>query len=277
MTTRNLLLGVLVLAVQAFTSLSVAAQIGDSAFRYFLVPLMVTGPPETGADPLPGAHGSLWSSRLLAFNEGDKPIELTIGGDHCAFICFGPTFWVIHPEQVLSLDGVWLDRPAGLNGILFYLRNDQARVVRWNLRVFDVSRADTTWGTEIPVISQNEALTGRAQLLDVPLLDGFRSSVRIYSLQEQGAVTAVVRVYSNETGERLARVPVTLSPARPLHTATSSFPAEPGFAYIPDLRELAGTDETSVRVEIAFPPGLKFWTFASVTHNETQHVTIVTP
>jgi hypothetical protein len=199
MTKRNVILGVLVLAVQALTSFSVAAQIGDSAYRYFLVPLMVTGPPETGADPLPGAHGSLWSSRLLAFNEGDTPIQLTIGGDHCPIICFGPTFWQIHPEQVLSLDGVWLERPAGLNG------------------------------------------------------------------------------YSNETGERLARVPVTLSPARPLHTAMSNFPAEPGFAYIPDVRELAGTEETSVRVEVAFPPGLKFWTFASVTHNETQHVTIVTP
>ena len=54
----------------------------------------------------------------------------------------------------------------------------------------------------------------------------------------------------------------------------------PGYAQFVDLvavfPQLAASE--TIRVEITpISPGLRFWAFAAITNNETQHVTTITP
>ena len=64
---------------------------------------------------------------------------------------------------------------------------------------------------------------------------------------------------------------VTFDPNRrqyyPSYVAVNDFQKDPVLGAVPLLR-----------IEVTpVTPGLRFWTFVSVTNNETQHVTLITP
>ncbi len=143
------------------------------------------------------------------------------------------------------------------------------------LRVMDLSRQELNYGTEIPVIDQMSAARRPLQLLDVVTGADFRSLIRVYDFDPAPGHAVRVRVFLPSDGfgddsllsESVLPLRVSVSPE-----------VYPGYGEL-SLGGLSGISRTgNVRVEVApLTEGLRFWAFASVTNNLTQHVTIVTP
>jgi hypothetical protein len=140
-----------------------------------------------------------------------------------------------------------------------------------HLRVFDISRAATNRGTDVPAVRESQARTTPIQLLDVPTAPPFRSLVRIYDFNPAEGHAVRVNVY--KFGGLIESAELALRPQPEMPNTLSTFP---GYAQY-DLSHL-GDLGTNVRVEVVpLLDGLRFWAMASTTNNETQHVTLTTP
>jgi len=209
----------------------------------------------------PGALGSVWRSELWVRNESDAPIVITPSAPHDTI---SPEFSVqprVARIQVGQPPGRFL-RIAGAEpeGLLF------------NLRVQDLSRQTLTWGTELPVVEMSEFSTERIILFNVPVEDVSRTSLRIYESETQGDGVVTVKVFAQNGAAELGEASLPLPSRIP-------FAFNPGYGQILSLGDAfpAARGET-VRIEIQpQTTGMRIWAFASVTNNETQHVTTITP
>jgi len=121
------------------------------------------------------------------------------------------------------------------------------------------------------VVRENEFLSGALTLVNIPTDSRFRETLRIYAVSDTATVV------------HLRVVP--LRSATPV--AEEDLPLRSGdaFGYVPAYAEISLRDRypqlangQPVRLEISAPrPDLLLWAFVSVTNNETQHVTTVTP
>ena len=110
----------------------------------------------------------------------------------------------------------------------------------------------------------------------MPLDPTFRSLVRVYDFDPAPGHFVMIRPFKPDElqvkhDELLKEISVPLK--IPISTEQN-----PGYAQLAvnGLPELSSNG--TVRIEVSpGTPGLRFWAFASVTNNETQHVTIVTP
>jgi hypothetical protein len=223
---------------------------------------------------LPGAHGSLWQTEIWIRNRGSAPVRMT------QFGCIGPfpCYWLeIPPMTTTRLEDVI--NPAGSvtghPGALLHVEPGLAGDLQLNMFIRDVSRSLETWGTEIPIVRESDLRSGPIDFLNVPNEDGFRVLLRAYHSSELRDAAITVRVFDLETdvlvGER--DVPFILDGARDLQPY-------PGFAgtdiSVGSFPGISG--HSRLRVEVT--PGdqeLRFWAFISITRNETQHVTTITP
>jgi hypothetical protein len=120
-------------------------------------------------------------------------------------------------------------------------------------------------------------LRGTTQLFDVPLdAQNFRVLLRIYDLAYSKA-DFEVRLYAEGVeGEPPAHVAL-LTATTPQQGA---FRSEAAYAQldITDLLKLRKAWPAVARVEILpRTPGSRYWAFVSLTNNQTQLVTLVTP
>jgi hypothetical protein len=260
----------------------------QSPYERVLVPIIIQ-------TPVPGAFGSLWQTTLTVRNESDQAVEITptpFGG--CLELC---EVWGAHTTLQLGANVV---NPNG--GTFMYVGSPGLRKVTFNLRVQDISRQASTWGTTIPVVRETEVSTGKLQLLNIPVSSDFRTTLRVYDFdtlkQQVGSVQ--VRVYDMCGIGPLDNTPQFPCSVGPLAEANlelasggeqlATIPDHPGTAMIGDLvssfQQLRSVlprpgDLTAiprVRIDIdPITPGLRFWGFASVTNNTTQHVTVITP
>ena len=158
---------------------------------------------------------------------------------------------------------------TGFPGAFLYLPKEHAGRVAMNLRAYDTSRAAENFGTEIPIVRASEFAEGGEPitLIGVPSDPRFRNTLRIYSYGFTSTV-ATIRI----EGENGASVEHTVE-----------LPAQPHI-FLPGYVELTNfpTDAGMLRVTIVpnmpplLPPPAR-WAFVSVTNNETQHITLVTP
>jgi len=127
-----------------------------------------------------------------------------------------------------------------------------------------------TYGTEIPVVPLSEAFTGPLQLLSVPTNDRFRQMLRVYDFDSRVDARVEVTIYE-PNGTLLASREVKLAADSPLH------PGYVEIGWIASEFPMVNAFKT-VRVQVRpVTPGLRFWAFISVTHNETQHLTVISP
>jgi hypothetical protein len=136
-----------------------------------------------------------------------------------------------------------------------------------NLRVREVSREEENAGTEIPIVRESDFRGADVALLNVPLHRKFRQTLRIYALGEGGGDVDV-----NIGGVRRT---VTLTQGRDLF--------EPSYAEIADFPAPPATGIRSIRVVVSPPSDVvigtfvPIWAFITVTNNETQQITAITP
>lgn len=169
--------------------------------------------------------------------------------------------------------------------MLLYVRNEHAKNVQVNLRVQDVSRQALTWGTQIPVVTEAELFDRPVQMINVPSGSRFRQTVRIYEPEASGRAEVEVRVYGVNVSDR----PVTdtlVGSRRHLLAVQENNGNSSGFKYRPGYAQLSWLEQDfpalssfqQARIEVVpVTAALRFRAFTSVTNNETQHITLVTP
>lgn len=202
-----------------------------------------------------GAFGSRFFPALRVANPSSTERAWLLGLEtQCIVTCIG-----VDPlEQPYELEPGPSHRPeafsyGGRPGLFVYLPHESPRVIM-NLRVFDDSRRALNFGTEIPVVSEREFTREPFRLLGVPLDPRFRTTLRVYAASET-SVTATI----NEMIVRLD-----LAPGENL-----LYPAYAQFGNFP-----IGTGKINVTVT---PSSVPVWAFISVTNNDTQLITTITP
>lgn len=223
--------------------------------------------------PTAGAYDSVWQSFFVAYNGGDTPafVEYPFG---CVLgTC--PRGNEVQPHSFVDTQFL-TPPPAGLPGLFVYAEKPQSASFAFNLRVQDLSRQSLTWGTELPVVRESDARTAVTDLLSIPTDQRFRVIVRIYDFDSRPQSSVHIRVLSMTSSIPLTEFDVLLS--RP-HDENVSRPFYPGYGSIADIIQRPGVAaQPEVRIEIhPITEGLRYWAFVSVTNNETQHVTTITP
>ncbi|HYH06445.1 MAG TPA: IPT/TIG domain-containing protein [Thermoanaerobaculia bacterium] len=216
-----------------------------------------------------GAFGSRWVIEHGIFNGNDVPLEPNLDFFHTASTAPLPTRAVspIPTEEPYTRAPNWM----------VHVRRPVSDNVRYSLRVRDLSRAESTWGTELPVVRERD-FTSRVQLFDVPLQERFRQTLRIYALPE-GRLCCnelAVRFYAMNQATPLHETTVTLREPE-VGAGSREFPMQPETTeidFLGGISQLAGHDRVRVEIESATR---KIWAYVSVTNNETQHVTVVSP
>jgi len=238
----------------------------DLVFDRFLLPLY--------GHPVAGAHGSRWGLESWVRYSGTVDTVVVPRLNVCSVTC--SAFYLLRPGEAPSMI-----EPAYAGSSLL-LRVEQRLVSEFHFssRVRDLSRGDGS-GTEIPIVHESRMLSGPIYLLNVPLSEGSRNTLRVYALPEIEAPSVEIR-YFRMPGDpfdltaRLLRVDrVALSkPPQPIE-----FEIHPSSATLSDFQlmpELEG--EAALWLEIVpHTPGLRIWAMASVTDNVTQRVTLITP
>ncbi len=262
------------LAATAAAVVLVAARLtAEDAVRVVLVPVYAI-------EPLTGVNGSSWTTDLWAANWGAEVVEV----DGLLWDCFLPQCGAAPINPGLSFMSA--PRSVGaLHGALLRLDFAGSEFVGFELRFRDLSRQATTAGTQLPMPRDTEFRSTGFSLLNVPIEEGFRQTLRIYELDGTVREAQVhIRLYRsaapigqpNGTPDLLLGETTTdLAFQEP-----GIFGIEnPGYAQITDLSSIAPLgDAESLRIEIEpATEGLKLWAFVTVIHNESQHATVISP
>lgn len=211
------------------------------------------------AEPAPGNLESIWEPELWIYNGTRQFVSISPST---------PPGWGINPEEAVSPDGSDVSKnPAGSPpGKLLYIFSPEPRQVHFNLRLRPVRGESESWGTELPVVREGAFTADTIVLINIPADSRFRRTLRIYELLPLGQRPGEVMVWlwGIPDDPFLLGQHLTLEGAA---LAYAEIPLNPQFGVI-----------MRARVEIVpAHPWMKIWAFVTVTNNETQHVTTITP
>jgi hypothetical protein len=215
-----------------------------------------------------GAFGSEFHTELLATTKSGATVSLWGIEPICPITTCRA--WSM-PDDALHIQSIFVNDlsngtvTVGNPGRFVYIEKAHERNIVLNLRVFDVSRDDRNYGTEIPVVREREMMRDEEIVLPgVPLDPRFRNTLRIYSTEE-------------------ARVQVRIGDEiRSVVLAPGGDAFEPAYAQIGDFPSGIGTISVTVHPPETvgpppLPPGPPIWAFITVTNNDTQLITTITP
>jgi hypothetical protein len=222
--------------------------------------------------PVFGQGGSEFRTSAKFWNRGDQPVSFYGFDLSCLLIDppatpLNPFTVPPHQEQALNL----FPECSQTTGKLFYVPKGE-RELAGSLRVWEVSKQSSNHGVEIPVVRLEDFDERSIALVDVPNDPNFRLTLRVYGLNRGPDFVNVT--YAGQV------VPLPLQSSsnifEPSYAVYTAFTFPPGgHVPIPPLM--------NVLVEV--PPGpdgdviasTPIWAFITVTNNETQHITTVTP
>jgi hypothetical protein len=238
------------------------------AWRMRLVPLSLR--------PVQGANGSLWKTEMTMLIRSGEPVEVEPdgcepGAPECQGTGQPPLGQAFDPAQI------W---PVLFHGEHFlYVRAADFDNVRMNTRVHDANRFTQTAGAEIPSPRDDEFTSETITLLNIPVEPQYRHTLRIYDDAGRDGARVVIRIYADDEHEpRVTFAQVLRAKDTTTRVSTAQLPVYPALAQL-TLGQLLATDGIeSLRVEIQpIDPGVRIWSFVSITNNDTHHVTTVTP
>lgn len=218
------------------------------------------------APPVNGAFGSEFHTSLRIANNG-RDYASIFGLEPVCIIgpCSEIPAWQsyeINPDAEITPSAVAYN---GAPGRFLWAERNEKVDLSFNLRVHDVTRSDTNFGTEIPVVRENDWTINKLVLLGIPTDPRFRNTLRIYG---KHPFIAKVTIGS--------RAPVNL-PLSDTHTifdvpyaTTSDFPVD------------RGTIRVVIEALPIFSPTIgpieePIWAMVTVTNNDTQTITTITP
>lgn len=236
----------------AFRYYDPTATPSDKFFERILIPVIFNGP---------GAFGSNWITELSLRNDNDYPVE--------------PWRPIAGSFSIAPVKPLRFGSGSAPSGLFLMVPRQAAAGLHFHAAVRDTSRADDEWATEVPVVREDDFSSSGVELLDIPANARFRTMVRIYSaINPVPGYARVVHVivYSLDDGSILRDFYPSLSDPTGCSDAISCT-EHPSFASVSDLT--AGLPPGRVGVQIQ--GNVPLWAFATVTNNETQHVTVVSP
>ena len=227
---------------------------------------------------LRGAHGSIWSAEWVIHN-AFKPFAML--WDSCQPVLSPCPVSVVPPGTIRP---EFAPRSDGGDGAFVYVPRAVAGSVAMSLRVRDLSMNAQNFGTEIPIVTDADYTRqnrGVIQLLDIPTDPKYRVLLRIYGPNE--SLKRLNVGVGSETGSVTETIEVELSGSE--SETPEKFPLHPAYAQLdpitPNIRAAGPRARVSVAafydVLISPPPIYPIWAFATITNNETQQVTTVTP
>lgn len=223
----------------------------EKFFERVLIPVIFHGP---------GAFGSNWVTELSLVNDNSYPIE---------------AWRPIAGRASIDSKPVVFGSEDAPNGLFLVVPRQADSSLTFHAAVRDTSRADREWATEIPVVREEKFSIYPVELLDIPIDPRFRTMVRIYSpdaLVPDYARQLHISVYSLDDGHVLRELFSSLTNPSGCSDAVSCA-EHPAFASVSDLTNGLPSGRAGIRIEGSAP----LWAFATVTNNDTQHVTVVSP
>ena len=255
--------------------------VGD--YEIVLIPVFYFGP---------GAHASTWETRATVVNVGDAAGSMPVPMLGLPFDreCGPPDGELPRFGEKAICSGY--ESPSGV--LLYIPRTLEPADVQINARVRDLSRNAESAGLEIPIVRETEFREGDFFLTRIPSDARFRANLRVYGGLEifssnqrhihRGGRLGIEIYDAEDLSTPLVTTAVQLSP--PGYAYESSRPVHPSFASIPDVTaafpQLRDVSEYTVRVvpsESFSDPSWdhNYWGFVTITNNETQEVTTVSP
>lgn len=249
------------IVVLSLAALPVWAQNDPADYESVLVPLRL----HAAQQPTPGANGSEWATDLWIRNDSSGDVLFNQFGP----LCRVPECGTPHLEPKETVDGEMLAQNGPFEGMLFHVERAHADDVHLSQHVRDISRASTDAGADVPVVRERDFLHGVTSVVEVPISGDFRVMLRAYGTT--GRPTAVI-VRAYDGASLLWEHSLALREVG----AASLFPGYPSYGSLANLESQTVT-VPRVRVEVTPVSDDPFWFFISVTHNDTQRVTLYTP
>ncbi len=209
-------------------------------FEPILFPLSFQGP---------GAFGSQWTTESFLFQNGSRSFFRD------PLPCSGCT-------NVMTLGSKQLTNDSNPWGHVLYAIRGTTSALDFASRIRDTSRQAQTAGTEVPVARETD----------------FRSQLRFQNVPADARYRATLRLWSLSGGPNFALG----VDATPSQQGTLSVSAIPGtsmsFGSLDVTSLLAGGSPTSLTVSSSSALNTaSIWGIVSITNNDTQQVTIISP
>jgi hypothetical protein len=225
-------------------------------------------------EPIRGAFGSEWHTEFVVRNDSAKEVRVWAGVDP-----FGLPFAIAvvpaHSTKVVPLFASGAaEGPDRVPAYIVIVHKPVADELSFHARVFDRSRSAANWGTEIPVVRESGAVRSRIQLVRIPTDPHFRLTLRVYGFDPTIPTDVLLRLFGEDENVPLGEQRVTLA-------SFNDNSAGPQYWQTTDVAGTFGVnpgDRQFLRIEvIRLNERDLIWAFVSVTNNETQHVTTITP
>jgi hypothetical protein len=239
---------------------------GESGYSPVLLPIF--------SPPIRGAFGSEFVTSVSIANRENAPITY-LGLDTSCFL-FSPVLGPLNVRYVEAGLGTSAQIPTNCNydsaARVLWVRSSDAGHASFNIRVHDTSRNASSHGTEIPVVHPSDFSSAPIVLAGIPTDNRFRAMLRVYTLDPRPLTVLVsVNGVSNY-----------------LEMAAGQTMFEPGYASLPLNSPALGTPNTGSYTVVVTPPGPPagpspvfptppVWAFITVTNNDTQEITTITP
>ena len=226
--------------------------------------------------PVFGQGGSEFRTTAKFWNKGDQEVSFFGRDSSCRVIVdyqivpLNP--YTLQPREQQALD--LFPECSQTTGKLFFVPKGE-RGLAGSLRVWEVSKQSDNHGVEIPVVRREDFDEKSIALVDVPTDPKFRLTLRVYGLNRGASFVNVTY------GAKVVELPLQFSsnifePSYAVYTFTE--PPGGNVPVPPFVRPLM-----NVLVEVprgpggVVIPGSPIWAFITVTNNETQHITTITP
>jgi hypothetical protein len=222
--------------------------------------------------PVPGAFGSEFHTELRIANDSENVVFLLgLDGNRCSPLCLPTPFpLTLDPNEELGPEEITLN---GSPGRFVFIAADQVSSVAMNLRVHDVTRDGLNYGTEIPIVREQDFRTNRITFVGVPTDARFRNTLRIYGDSPIDVLVTVgdlppvrLRLTGGFTFPGGLGLPEFFKPA---YVAFNSFPTG-----IAPVRVTVEADPDFISL---LPIEVPLWAFITVTNNDTQVISTITP
>jgi IPT/TIG domain len=220
--------------------------------------------------PVFGQGGSEFRTSAEFWNRSpDQPVTFYGLDTSCTLIdppLFPENPFTLQARQTVAFN-LWPDCSQTIGKLFYVPKGDHSLAA--SLRVWEVTRQGENHGVEIPVVRLEDFDEESIALVSVPTDPKFRLTLRVYGLNRGSNVV-------NVTWDGNL-VPL------PLQVSNNAF--EPSYAVMTDFTPAPGHTNppyVNVLVEVPHPgdvviPGTPIWAFITVTNNETQAITTVTP
>jgi len=210
-----------------------------------------------------GALGSQWWTELAMANENDFPVisDALLFSFPCGDIAScAPTRFIPRRSTAIAFGA------TDTEGKLFRVGRQGASNVFFDARVRDLSRQAQDLGSELPIVREKDFRGTSFDLLNVPTDARFRVTLRLYRIDGSTPMHISIRPMFDKP---LVTADLPVHSVGTLQVVTIA-------DLVAKYPDLVGKDRIVISVDSGTPQPVA-WGFVSITNNDTQRVTVISP